>query len=59
MLRLESPRRLVRPLGRIAAQAYFRLMPLRLVRTDRSWADYFGRDHAGAPDLERLGYQAT
>jgi hypothetical protein len=59
VLRLESPRRLVRPLGRIAAEAYFQLMPFRLVRTDRSWADYFGRDHGGAPDVERLGYQAT
>jgi hypothetical protein len=49
----------MRPLERIAAQAYFQLMPFRLVRTDRSWADHFGRDHGGAPDLERLGYQAT
>jgi hypothetical protein len=60
VLRLESPRRAMRPLARLTAQAYFRALPFRVVRTDRCWADHFSRAHdRGALDLERLGHQAA
>lgn len=54
---LEAPSNRVERLVRAGARAYFALTPARPVRNDRSWVDYFGRRHSGAPDFERVGHR--
>jgi hypothetical protein len=56
---LEAPRANVERLLRAGARAYFILTPLRPLRTDRSWVDYFGRRHGPRLDLGRVGHQAA
>jgi hypothetical protein len=56
---LEAPSRHIQRLVRAGARAHFPLTLLRPLRTDRSWVDYFGRRHGGAPDLECVGHRET
>jgi hypothetical protein len=56
-LQLETPSKHLERLIRASARASSPLTLLRPYRNDRSWLDYFGRHHAGAPDFERMGHQ--
>ncbi len=56
-LRLEAPSRRLQQLVRAGLRASFPLMLVRPFRSDRSWLDYFGRHHVGAPDFERIGHR--
>jgi hypothetical protein len=58
-LRLETPSRHLQQLLRVSARASSPLMLIRPYRRDRSWFDYFGRHHAGAPDFEQMGHRPT
>jgi hypothetical protein len=56
-LRLEAPSRHLEKLLRASARASSPLTLIRPYRSDRSWLDYFGRHHVGAPDFERMGHR--
>jgi hypothetical protein len=56
-LQLEAPSRHLERLLRVSARASSPLTLIRPIRSDRSWLDYFGRHHHGAPDFERLGHR--
>jgi hypothetical protein len=56
-LHLEAPSKQLERLLRASVRAYSPLMLLRPFRSDRSWLDYFGRHHAGAPGFERMGHR--
>ena len=58
-LHLEAPSERVERLVRASARASSPLTLVRPFRRDRSWLDYFGRHHVGAPDLERMGHRDT
>ncbi|HEY7933049.1 MAG TPA: oxygenase MpaB family protein [Solirubrobacteraceae bacterium] len=56
-LHLEAPNKHLQRLLRASARASSPLMLLRPIASDRSWLDYFGRHHVGAPDFERMGHR--
>ena len=50
-LHLETPSNRLQRLLRAGARASSPLTLVRPYRSDRSWMDYFGRHHLGAPEL--------
>jgi hypothetical protein len=56
-LHLEAPSEHLERLLRASARASSSLTLIRPYRSDRSWLDYFGRHHVGAPDFERIGHR--
>jgi hypothetical protein len=56
-LHLETPSKHLERLLRASARASSPLMRLRPFRSDRSWLDYFGRNHVGVPNFERMGHR--
>jgi hypothetical protein len=56
-LHLEAPSKHLEGVLRASARASSPLTLVRPYRSDRSWLDYFGRHHVGAPDFERMGHR--
>jgi hypothetical protein len=56
-LHYEAPSKQLERLLRASARASSPLTLIRPYRSDRSWLDYFGRHHVGAPDFERMGHR--